>query len=224
MIEIKRESCPKILYNSPTEGKLYNKPAVVKKLWDMQHGKCCYCESEIPKDGHGKEVEHYYPQAPSLYPHFRNDWNNLLLVCHSCNGKKSHKFPLDENGNPLLIDPSTPGSDPEQYLDFEVDQDHPRFGEIKEKRNSERGEITINTIGLNRNELRIERKRYFKELFEAYVQMIIEEDQASVKKFVSLLGADRRFAGFSRAFAKSHNSILRKFNVDTPIRYEIPQI
>ena len=107
MIEIKRESCPKILYNFPTEGKLYNKPAVVKKLWDMQHGKCCYCESEIPKDGHGKEVEHYYPQAQSLYPHFRNDWNNLLLVCHSCNGKKSHKFPLDENGNPLLIDPST---------------------------------------------------------------------------------------------------------------------
>lgn len=222
MIEIKRDSCPAILMHSPTTRKLYNKPQVVKKLWKMQHGKCCYCESGIPEDGYGKEVEHYYPQADSLYPHLRNDWNNLLLACHSCNGKKHCQFPLDKNGNPLLIDPSVHGSDPEKYLDFEIDQDHPRFGEIKKTGNSVQGKKTIITIGLNRSELRIARKRYFMKLFAAYCEMINEEDQASVKKFVSLLGANQRYAGFSRAFAKNHKKVLKRFQIDIPIRYEIP--
>ena len=53
--------------------------------------------------------------------------------------------------------------------------------------------------------------------------MINEEDPASVKKFVSLLGANKRYAGFSRAFAKNHKKVLKRFQIDIPIRYEYPK-
>lgn len=56
----------------------------------MQHGKCCYCEQKIPKEGHQKAVEHFKPK--SIFKYFINDWDNLLLACPQCNGKKSDKF------------------------------------------------------------------------------------------------------------------------------------
>lgn len=46
-------------------------------------------------------------------------WENLLFSCQICNeGYKKDKFPLDADGNPLLIDPSDGVTNPNQHLNF----------------------------------------------------------------------------------------------------------
>ena len=152
MIKVNRRLCPDALREAPTEGDHYNKPAIVDTLWNMQHGKCCYCEKKVPNEGHEKTVEHFRPKADAYYPELRNAWNNLLLACTGCNGKKSSHFPTDENEIPLLIDPSDPHIDPEEHLDFIVDihNDEILDGAIIEKNSSSLGRTTIDTVGINR--------------------------------------------------------------------------
>ncbi|HNY38970.1 MAG TPA: hypothetical protein PKJ41_01185 [Bryobacteraceae bacterium] len=44
-------------------------------------------------------------------------WTNLLLCCTECGRFKSSQFPLQDNGQPLLIDPSN--ENPWAHLDFD---------------------------------------------------------------------------------------------------------
>ena len=48
------------------------------------------------------------------------EWNNLLLSCDICNdiGHKGNRFPLDTNGNPLLLDPTDGVTNPTVHLEF----------------------------------------------------------------------------------------------------------
>ena len=85
-------------------------------LEKMFCGKCAYCESKVKVVTYG-DIEHFYPK--SHYPDKTFTWENLLFSCPVCNeGHKGDKFPLDANGNPLLIDPSDSVTNPNQHLDF----------------------------------------------------------------------------------------------------------
>ena len=97
---------------------------VVLALHSMQHGKCCYCEQSIGDRTHGKHVEHFRPRR---FQDLVYCWNNLLLACADCNGAKSAKFPKSEDGEPLLIDPSDPNDDPEDHIEFLVDEKQLNF-------------------------------------------------------------------------------------------------
>ena len=88
----------------------------VRRCIAMQSGKCCYCESGVPSCGPGQEIEHYWPKAH--YGDKRNLWSNLLLACDRCNRKKDDSFPLDELGQPLVIDPTSADVNPESELTF----------------------------------------------------------------------------------------------------------
>lgn len=72
--------------------------------------RCMFCE-----DSRGTDMEHFWPKTP--YPARTFDWPNLLLVCGGCNQAKGARFPLDEQGRPLLIDPTA--EDPWDYLFFD---------------------------------------------------------------------------------------------------------
>jgi uncharacterized protein (TIGR02646 family) len=76
---------------------------------------CMYCVNNESKD-----IEHFWPKSD--YRERMYVWENLLLCCSICGGKKGRQFPLD-NGQPLLIDPTK--ENPWDYLDFE-----PRTGNI----------------------------------------------------------------------------------------------
>ncbi len=91
-------------------------------------------------DGHGTDIEHFRPKAE--YPLAAFDWANHLLACSYCNSnQKRDRFPLDEHGEPLLLDPTT--DDPRNHLALSsatgrfVGLDH-------------RGSATIDICGLNR--------------------------------------------------------------------------
>ena len=218
MIKIKRDKCPLRLskgYKLSNEG---CKSEVVETLHQMQYGKCCYCERKINKTGHDQAIEHYKPK--SEFPELENTWENLLQACSCCNGDKLAKFPTDENGLPLLIDPSESNINPEDHFEFDLnDEDNLVFGRIKQKNKSRRGQITIEAIGLDKPNRRCIRVSIYKDLYTAYIDIIRASDdttrQQKVKSFDSLLAPNSEFAAFARAFAR-YKKLDSRFGVTIP--------
>jgi len=98
----------------------YDHADVKDALVKMFNRKCAYCQSDIGAVTYGA-IEHFRPK--SEYPNLTFEWTNLLFSCDICNdaGHKGVKFPLDINGNPLLIDPTDGITDPNMHLDFAWD-------------------------------------------------------------------------------------------------------
>lgn len=196
---------------------------VVETLHIMQHGKCCYCEKKIAKEGAEQAIEHFRPKAPSQFPHLKNEWTNLLHSCANCNGKKWNKFPVDADNSPLFINPSDPSIDPENIFDFEVDDEAEDFGRIKAKtNNSVQAETTIEEIGLDLVARRHDRCSIYNDLFKAYIDIKLADQinddtkELKIQTFEAMLGANNPYAAFARAFA-------RKKKVDVFFNVRIPQ-
>lgn len=241
MIKIERCKCPDVLGNSPCEGDKYKNRKVVQKLWGMQHRKCCYCEQKIPSEGHSKAVEHFRPK--NIFKYLRNDWKNLLLACPQCNGKKSDKFPVeltDESGEtkvvyletesdaePLIIDPSNPGIDPEEHIDFIVDDADDVYGLITARDDNKLGQLTIEVVGLYNKFYTDKRRDYYIDvLMLEYRNLLMarqQNNEATIecckKSFEMLMSAKGEFAAFVRAFAR-YKQLGRKFGISIPVRAE----
>ncbi len=149
---------------------IYGDDTVKDVLITSQHGKCCFCERKIGKDG---DVEHFRPKAgcrqtpasrllrPGYY-WLAYDWDNLFLSCSTCNQRrKRNLFPLtnpdqrarfhtDEVAQeiPLILNPAQ--QDPEQYIGFRKEIPFAIDGNPV-------GKATIKALGLDRellNEVR----------------------------------------------------------------------
>lgn len=223
MIDRSRGECPQSL----REGSRWDSPRchaeIVEALHEMQHGKCCYCEKKIAKQGHGQELEHFRPKAPNMFPELENDWTNLLHTCSCCNGKKLNKFPVDSNNNALLIDPTDPEVDPEDHLEFNVNDMDLNYGRVLPKRNSECGRATLETIGLDLARKRYERVSSLKELIRTYHEIreaeIVQDSETKKQKiraFEDMLLANNKHAAFRRAFARAKG-------LDSRLGVRIPQ-
>jgi len=220
----------------------YNEDRIVAELWKMQHGKCCYCEEDIPEKGHAKAVEHFKPK--SVFKSLTNDWDNLLLACAQCNGKKSDLFPIEltseeeepkviyikrgskercvsrKNASVLLIDPSK--ENPEKYLDFVVDLSNSMFGLIHAKKNRRKGIHTIKVIGLDDWFYHKKNRDFLRDaLIPTLGQMTRAadlKDQTSVdarkRDFEQWMADSYRIAGFTRAFARHYG--LEKYGISIP--------
>ncbi len=133
-------------------------------------------------------------------------------------------FPLDENGNALLIDPADPTIDPEDHLKFNFnDEDDINFGRISSK-NDEHGECkrgaeTIKTIGLDRLNCRRDRIVGLRSLYSAYLEIRETADETTKKQkahtFELKLGANNAHAAFARAFARE-KKLDTRFGVRIP--------
>lgn len=148
---------------APINERLFRNDEVSKALHQLFHGKCAYCEDSTPKE---VDVEQHRPPAnaasarksfPHHYSWLAYEWENLLLVCHKCQGRKRSLFPLRGGRAPLLAaldqvraqespDLLDPGNDrPERHLDFTLEGGcHPR---------TKRGAATIAILELNRPDL-----------------------------------------------------------------------
>lgn len=62
--------------------------------------RCMYCE-----DSRGTDIEHYWPKARYRERIFQ--WANMLLICAGCNRSKGDRLPLGEDGQPLVIEPTS---------------------------------------------------------------------------------------------------------------------
>lgn len=204
----------------------------------MQHGKCCYSEMPIPKEGHGKAVEHFHPK--SIFKWRRNEWRNLLLVCPQCNGRKSNRFPemLTENKDEtkivylqrpskalpaMIIDPSDPSEDPEQHLTYVLDDRDPLYGQIIPRNNSARGRITIKATGIDDDVFLRERfdrlidtlDVQYRNLLRARKNGDSAAQNAYLATFSDYLKSTEKFAGLARAYAR-YKKLDKHFAVQVP--------
>ena len=238
MIFIERSECPATLVDAPETADAYNRAAVVQALWEMQHGKCCYCERNLPEKGHLKAVEHFAPKA--IYKGLRNEWTNLLLACSQCNGQKSDKFPVilssqdqedkvlyvttPDPGAPAIINPSS--VDPELHIGFDFTgvEWRDKFGVMMARAGSVLGDETITTVGLQSEfYAKLRWNHYTKVLNVHYnnlLQAVGDKNALSLSgqrtTFENLMAPGTEFAGYARAFARS------KRLYEPPISLTIP--
>ena len=150
MIRLNRPKCPNPIALSRGNYKHADNKAALKA---SANGKCMYCESKVSHIDYA-HVEHIKPKAPDKYPQLEFVWENLGYCCAVCNNKKSDNY---DNVTPY-IDPYT--DDPSLHLVF--------LGwYLFTKNGSERGEITIHDIDLNRVELIEQRKDRIEKLTKA---------------------------------------------------------
>lgn len=223
MILIKRDECPPSL-SKPDDDFVeadYKKGDVKNSLLRMQHGKCCYCERPIRKlPNREREVEHYFPRSAykdetgQIQWHLANKWMNLLYACAACNGAKSGKYPINrETGDIEIINPSSHDLDPEDHIDFVLDDVVPGY---KEKSNSTIGKSTIKELQLDdRNDLEQEFRKLswvIEGLFMDLVESIANEDADETKSLKNNLevemSAHKPYAAYIRCFIKERLKIL----------------
>jgi len=195
----------------------YHHPAVKNALVRMFHGKCAYCESKITVVTYGA-IEHFRPKGNAQYLHLTFDWNNLLLSCDVCNDArhKGARFPLDEHGAALLLDPTDGMTDPAMHLDFSWDPVANLAGVYGR---SARGNAVEQIFDLNgqhgRKELLMHRSRYMRHLATLLRLAQDTHDQAAMALLEEACRADAPYSACARALVCGALRVLTQANSRT---------
>jgi len=194
---------------------------VKPELMKMCDNKCAYCESEVGV-ATGGDVDNFRPKSGAKgmsgefvknhYWWLTYEWENLLLSCPVCNRRKSNFFPLKneesrakvydvgdklQKESAFLIDPCQ--DDPADHFIFYEN------GRLKPM--TERGEVTIKVIGLNRRELIHGRKRAsqsfrseLKLLVDAHSRLVLNDVKYVLENIAILLSDNphQQYAGMLR--------------------------
>ncbi len=120
----------------------------VEVLKNAFHGKCCYCEAKIDHIS-PLHVEHFRPKGSNHFPNLMFVWENWLLACPRCNTSKASRFPFCDGDHPCFIDPAA-----------EEPSDHIESLEAQILSKTQRGEVTIKEIALDRLPLTQDRARW----------------------------------------------------------------
>jgi len=175
----------------------YNHRQVKDSLKIMFSGKCAYCESHISHIGFG-HIEHFRPK--SKFPDLCFEWENLMLGCEICNGKryKGDKFPESDEAGPFI---NPVEENPDEFFDFEFDAETGTANVIPQ---TERANITEVELGLNRPEL----VRRRSSIVRLLVHIAIKAEQGDIvfiEEIKRRCAKDEEYAAFARALVKRFN-------------------
>ena len=227
-LEEKVNSGQKPTTKNPNDFPAHWLPEAREILWRHQNHKCCYCERERELKRES-DLEHFRPKAgvEEDDKHFgywwlAYQWENYLYSCKPCNqGNKNNHFPLLPDGQratkktdpltnekPVLINPYD--DDPEKYISFNWENSNNCFVKAVPTPNNDRdnrGNDTINIIGLNRERLPEDRAEFLLSLQAIATKMhagvyfgnqtIIADAKEDIKRETSSV---KQFAGFRRAY------------------------
>ncbi|OFX30688.1 MAG: hypothetical protein A2X08_07575 [Bacteroidetes bacterium GWA2_32_17] len=234
MISIERGACPDKL--DTTRKKIaandYQHDTVVSALLVMQHNKCCYCETDILKVGAtARWVDHFIAKTDVSFKDcdgktnwkLANAWSNLLMSCSTCNRSKGTEEPFDsKTGKRRLIDPSDPKIDPENHIEFMIED---VFIVYKSRNGSTLGKNTIENLKLKaRNDiysLLRKRKAEIDSIFNDLVNALTENNLIMAKSkqndLRKMTSAHQPHASFCRKYIiqvaqKFNNDNLKKIN------------
>lgn len=140
----------------------------VQQLYKAFHYKCAFCESR-PKS---LQIEHYRPKGKQEFEPLIFNWENWLAACAECNRNKGTRFP-DCNGEPCLVNPSS--EDPTAHIEFL--REH-----ILGK--TERGEKTIELIGLDGSPHTDERASWLSTVEKALLLCLVPEAREVARRFI----------------------------------------
>ena len=150
MIKLTRPECP---HPDALQNGNYKHPTNKEALKGANFDKCMYCESKISQIDFA-HIEHFKPKSPDKYPELEFTWDNLGYACPKCNNAKSDKFHFDTP----YIDPYS--ENPSEYF-------YATGAWLFIKNGSERSEISIRDIELNRPELLEKRLEKISEIQKA---------------------------------------------------------
>ncbi|MDY7015653.1 MAG: HNH endonuclease [Cyanobacteriota bacterium] len=191
---------PKQIQNAQNK---YRHPKVKDALIKMFCGKCAYCESKIAVVTYGA-IDHFFPK--SKYPHLTFEWTNLLLSCDRCNdgGHKGTQFPLDGNGNPLLIDPTDGITDPNKHLEFSWDAISGLASVYGRDRRGKTVETVFDLNGIRgRSELIDHRSKYVKRLF-ALLRFAQQGDAEAITLLKESCDLSAEYSAFALIHIRPH--------------------
>ena len=178
---------------------IYASRDVKAELEVCHFGKCCYCETWIPKPYAHSHVEHWRPAKSSrqgrdetrIWPGYywlAYSWDNLLLSCAFCNSSnKSDLFPLEnpaararhhgmpvEDEIPSILKPDG-DTDPREHITFIMDEP---IGLTT------LGCKTIKVLGLNSkaHETRVEYLEYIREAREMHIKLRGSVDRSEERR------------------------------------------
>lgn len=214
---------------------VYQRQEVKVALNTLFHGKCAYCET--PLVSAIGDIEQFRPkagvsEAPDHpgYWWLANSWENLLIACQYCNriskaeaGADGHsvaigkhnRFPLMNESKraytpeanlsleqPLLLDPTV--DDPTPHLTFSHD------GHVFS--DTDRGNVTISILGLNRLHLVEQRRRtatrYRSLLTAALASLRSDDGQQLVAELRKMGASEADYAGMVRQFLQRDRARL----------------
>ena len=191
MRQIKRPNCPNL--KALTSDFKY--PENKKVLADASFGKCMYCESKIMHVYFG-DIEHMKPKEKS--PTLKFEWTYLGFACAKCNSAKGDKY---DNATPY-INPYE--EDPEDFV--------LALGAfLKNKQGSERGDLTIKDIELNRPEL-LEKRQTTIESIEKAINACMRTKNKSLKEvaleaLIPECNKDKEYSLFIKTLFQLHELI-----------------
>jgi uncharacterized protein (TIGR02646 family) len=203
---------------------------VRRALWEMQNGKCCYCERkrDLKRES---DIEHFRPKTEIAelqkdefgYWWLAYEWTNLFFSCRTCNQDyKKSRFPVfDESKraktkdcildseSSYLINPEA--ENPEDFIAYDWGSFDDRFVLPIGKDSDRRGYHTIEILGLHREELLIDRASDLQLLRGLAMKMAGAKqlgnhyliDEASKEIFMET-SSERRFSGFRRYFFRAY--------------------
>ena len=207
--------------------RLWGETDVKEFLHKSQHGKCCYCERR--RDKGDCDVEHFRPKSEVKeddkhdgYWWLAYEWKNLLIVCKTCNRKKSSHFPLKDqnkraytkegdihNEKPFLINPLE--EDPSNLINYDLPLDSNPIM-IKAIGRCPRGQKTIELTGINSNQAMEERADRFEDfknvkfiydLMEEYGIDVSNQYKNKLQKNVRKYSSEKStFSGFATFYFK----------------------
>ncbi len=146
---------------------------------------CMYCTC-----GEAGTLDHFWPQA--VYKERTYRYNNYVWSCYICNNAKSTDFPVDQSGNPLLVNPLD--EDPHPYFNynqggiFKIEEEPNETSDqcqIREKNNR-----TVDTMNLDRGTLirhRADAWKMLPMLLAGYARGEIERSQLIGPPFIAVL-------------------------------------
>jgi uncharacterized protein (TIGR02646 family) len=219
------------------DSSIYGAKDVKDRLIEIFHNKCAFCECDTSA-GAAYDVEHFRPKI--LYYWLCYEWSNLLLCCQVCNRsyKQAH-FPLEKEvdrvknhvaqhglldktachilaaplkaENPLLLHPAL--DEPNEHLVFL------KNGCIAGL--TEKGRVSIEKYGLNRDDLIFSRKNILLEIQKDILrvckkaqtaveqtQMIQWEIERRLSKLVSQVSDNQPFTGFKRTLLGEFDTFI----------------
>jgi uncharacterized protein (TIGR02646 family) len=200
----RRKATGKSQQRPPSSPSIYGHPSVRAVLVGASNGKCAYCET-IYATGLG--VEHFRPTMGAIgadgtesrdhYWWLTYEWTNLLPACVECNRTKGSRFPVRgdratretsvDDEDKLLLDPFS--DEPDADLVFLTD------GTVASE--TERGQVTIDVLGLNRAGLLAARRDTVSEV-RAFDLASTKSGAARDKTIADILAPSRPYLALRR--------------------------
>lgn len=190
---LRRPATERSQRRAPINEDIFYDPGLTEKLGDIFARKCAYCETPLSSlvARHFRPLRFVRPSPAAngddTYTWLAYEWHNLIIACDYCEKAKENYFPVwgarsnylarfddvREQEYAVLLDPCF--DDPRRHLQFLAD------GSCIHK--TERGAATIIVLGLNRENLIVDRSAAIQEWLK---HLSSPSGQASLRNFAAV--------------------------------------